>query len=121
MVKLYFKSLESIADSKGSEVINFVGIVLRIGVIGEITLKSGEKKNKRNLIMCDESNMTIVVCFWSEKHIKELDNKNNTVLALIGARVSDFSGKSINVSDDGRLFFDPHSVERTAQLHIWFE
>ena len=64
--------------------------------------------------MCDESNITVVVCFWAEKHLVELDGNEGRVIALIGARVSDFSGKSINVSEDTKLFLEPHSVERTA-------
>ena len=42
LVNLYFKSLESIADSKGNEVINYIGVILRLGGVGTITLKNGE-------------------------------------------------------------------------------
>jgi hypothetical protein len=77
-------------------------------------LKNGDQKQRRNLIMCDESNMTIVVCFWSEKNLAELEALDRKVLAIVGARVSDYSGKSINVGEDCRLFPEPRTLERTA-------
>jgi len=109
---LYYKNLEGIAESKNNETLNFIGVVLRVGPVGFITLRNGEQKTRRNVMMCDESNITIVVCFWSDKFTKDLEGLEKKVLAIVGGRVSDYSGKSINVSEDSRIFIEPNNHDR---------
>jgi hypothetical protein len=117
---LYFKGLDQVVESKNAEIINFVGIVLKVGSVGAITLKRGDQKQRRNILLCDESNMTVVACFWSEKYGGELDNVEKKVIAIVGGRVSEYSGKSINVSEDSRVFVEPIGFERTSQLQHWW-
>lgn len=61
----------------------------------------------------DESNLSCGVCFWAEHHIKNYNFQPGDVLAIINARTSSFSGKSLNCSDDTKLFLNPQSHERT--------
>jgi len=49
------------------ESVDILGIVYMVGPVGSVQLKSGEYKQRRNILICDESNLTICVCFWGEK------------------------------------------------------
>ena len=76
--------------------VHYIGIIHKIGPIGSITTRAGDTKMRRNLIVCDDSNYSCVVCFWAEKHLEMLSNRYGAVIAIQAARVSDFSRKSLN-------------------------
>ena len=62
-----------------------------------------------------------MICFWSDKHLYKLDEAEGSVLAILAARVSDFSHKSLNASEDSRVFVNPEGFDRVDQLRIWYE
>ena len=72
-------------------------------------------------MVCDESNLSCVICFWSDKHLAKLDSAEGKVLAILAARVSDFSHKSLNASEDSRVFVDPEGFGRVDELRIWYD
>ena len=115
-----FYGLEQVAEESPGGLINFIGIVHRVGAIGEITLKNGDIKHRRNVMVCDESNLSICVCFWSEAHHKQLEDARGKVMVCMQGRVSDFSHKSINASEDSKLYINP-DIERTVQLLSWYD
>ena len=51
-----FSNLEAIAEQAAQTSINFIGIVHKVGPIGNINLKTGENKYRRNIVVCDETN-----------------------------------------------------------------
>lgn len=42
-------------------------------------------------------------------------------MALVQARVSDFSHKSMNASEDSKIFYNPASCERADALTEWYQ
>ena len=42
-------------------------------------------------------------------------------MAILQARVSDFSHKSLNASEDTQMFMEPEGLEKTDILRIWYE
>lgn len=49
----------------------------------------------------DESKYSIVACVWAGKHTELLPKiRQSDVIVVVSARISDFSGKSLNVSED---------------------
>ena len=74
-----FTNLEQIAEASPQATINFVGIIQKVGPVGEITLKNGDSKQRRNLVVIDESMLSCVICFWSDKHLKKLDGQQGQV------------------------------------------
>jgi hypothetical protein len=86
---------------------------MKVGTVDDVMIKSGEARRRRNLILCDETNTTICLCVWGEK--VDLDYGNNPVIAVKGAKVSDYFKRSLNVYDDGRIYFDC-SFERAKDM-----
>lgn len=92
----------------------------KVGPIGHITLKTGENKYRRNILVADDTKQTCVICFWSDRHLPKLDTAEGEVLAILAARVSDFSNKSLNSSEDSKVVVNP-DIDRLHELRIWFE
>ena len=67
------------AEASPQETINFIGIIQKVGPIGEIALKNGDSKQRRNVVVIDESMLSCVICFWSDKHLKKLDGQQGQV------------------------------------------
>ena len=95
--------------------IDVIGIVQEKTQLTEINLKNGQVKDRRNITICDDSGSGIIVSLWSQNAIKD-DYKVGDILAIRGARVSDYSGRSLNSGEEhSKLFVNPDH-ERTSEL-----
>lgn len=78
--------------------IDVLGIVVREGEIAEIRTKLGETKEKRTLTIADDTNASIDVTLWGEN--VHLPIEKDMMIAFKSARISEFSGRSLNSSFD---------------------
>ena len=80
--------------------IDAIGIITQIGILTQVNIKqSGAVKDRRNVSIADESNLSIQVSLWGANARTE-GYTEGQVLALRGARVSDYNGKSLNSGDE---------------------
>jgi replication factor A1 len=86
-------TLEELPVLERVKIIDFVGVLVSSGPAGELTLKSGEQKKKRNIVVCDKSGLTIECQVWAEVSdlFEEVTNEN-PVIAFKGVRVVNFNG-----------------------------
>ena len=95
-----FTTIEEINEFEQMRTIDSIGIITQIGQLTQVNIKqSGAVKDRRNVCIADESNLSIQVSLWG--HNARIDGYNDgQVLALRGARVSDYNGKSLNSGDE---------------------
>lgn len=78
--------------------IDIIGLILNTEPVGQIQLKSGEFRAKRQIQIGDESGLSLMATLWGD-----LANNENiqigTVMACKGAKVSEYGGKSLNMSE----------------------
>ena len=91
---------------------------MKFGQVDNVTIKSGETRKRRNLIICDETNTAIGLCIWGEKAFTNFEG--NPVLAIKGAKVSDYFKRSINAYDDARIYLNCN-FERSKDMKLWYE
>ena len=101
-----FTPISEIADLGPNDTVDLVGIAYVVGPVGQVQLKSGEVKHRRNILLIDESNLSICVCFWGEKVVCTYDFANYPVVALRNAKVSDFAQKSLNSNEDSLVLLN---------------
>ena len=58
--------------------------------------------------------------FWGACALKEGIDVG-TILAIKGAKISDYGGKSLNVSDDCTIQVDPRGEEKYVRIQRWFK
>lgn len=88
--------------------VDAIGIVTQITPMTKVNIKStGQEKDRRNINIVDESGLSIQISLWGGL-AKRDEYREGDVVALKGARVSDYGGKSLNSGDEhGHMFVNP--------------
>ena len=90
-----------------------------MGPIGSVTIKNGDIRKRRNVLLCDDSNTSIILCIWGDKVNLNL-KLGNPVIAVKNARVSEYFQKSLNAYEDARLYINC-GFERAKDMKLWYE
>lgn len=100
--------------------IDAIGVVINIGTLAQVNIKqSGAVKDRRNIIIADESSLSIQISLWGT-NAHNASYVIGQVVALRGARVSDYNGKSLNSGDEhSQMFIDPDH-KRVKELKAWW-
>lgn len=100
-----FINLQKIKDSTDAKgqvpaMIDIIGLILTIEPVGQIQMKAtGEMRDKRSITIGDESGISIGATLWGTLASNE-NVQVGTVMAVKGASVSDYGGRSLNISED---------------------
>ena len=78
------------------------------------------QKKQRNVVLIDDSGCGINLGLWGEICDKVTETHIHSVLAVKGVSVSDFGGKSINVSDEKSQIYTALVNERSSALKRWY-
>jgi replication factor A1 len=85
-----------------------------------VNLKDGNQKQKREILLADDSRCSISVTVWGEfASMKELCLGN--LLVLKNCRVSEFNGKSLNASFSGSDYMANIKCPEATQVLKWFK
>ena len=86
-----FVTMNDIMEAPRQRVVDFIGVVISVGSLADVTLKNGSVKQKRMIKVADESGMTVDVCVWAPP-AHDYDNmpSKNPVVAYKAARVVEF-------------------------------
>ena len=98
-----------------------VGVIPHVGTVSNFQPKDNSRpsKNKLTLTIADESLLHISLTLWGNNASK-LHFEVGRVLAIKGAKVSDYNGKSLNAGDEhSQLSIDPDN-KRVNELREWF-
>jgi len=76
-------------------VIDIIGIVVDLGPVGNIKLRTGENKDKRNIVICDDTNYSISITLWGDTATR-LDLKPGQLVACKQCKVSEYNGRTLN-------------------------
>jgi len=61
-----FTKIDQIQQLMANVAIDVIGIVVDVGPVGNLKLKSGENRDKRNLVIGDDTNFSISVTLWGD-------------------------------------------------------
>lgn len=80
--------------------VDTIGVITNSGSVTNFNPKNGgASKDKRTLVVADDTNNTIGLTMWGK--VSNFDGLNvGNVIAIRGAKVSDYQGKTINCSDE---------------------
>jgi len=101
------------------DTVDVIGVVHVVGPAGDVTLKNGITRERRNTLICDEGNFTCCVCFWGDA-ARSIEFEGNPVVAIKGAKVSDFANKSLNSSEESVVLVNP-DIQRARDLKAWYK
>jgi len=93
-----FMSIADLASQQKDAIVDIIGICKSTDEIKEFTSRAGKEMVKRDVIIVDKSAHEVSLTLWGTT-AQNFDGGNFPVLAVKGARVSDFNGITLSGGD----------------------
>eukprot|EP00118_Oscarella_pearsei_P026443 m.309911 g.309911 ORF g.309911 m.309911 type:complete len:619 (+) comp48548_c0_seq1:47-1903(+) len=111
--------IRKIEDVSKDSMIDVIGILKNVGDSVQITARSsGRQVTKRDLVLMDKTG-SVTSTIWGED-ANTFEGEAGVVIAVKGARVSDFGGRCLSVSSGGAIDLKPGIPEAMA-LREWYK
>ena len=97
-----------------------IGVCRDAGEVTSIVTKTTNRKlNKREMYLVDRSGRVVACTLWGTE-AEEFDGSQFPVVAVKGAKVSDFGGRSLSTTMNSVVVVNP-DIKETHQLRGWFD
>lgn len=113
-----FIPLATIADKDANSAVDVIGVIRSVGEIETLTSKKTSKDLiKREIIIVDKSLAEARLTLWGEQ-AQMFNGQPDQILALKGASIGDFKGKTLSARDSTDISIDPDLPEKNL-LEAW--
>ncbi|GAB6028702.1 Replication protein A 70 kDa DNA-binding subunit [Chamberlinius hualienensis] len=120
MINFAFKSIKDLSTLAPNSFVDVIGICKQASDIQIVVARTTNRElKKRNLSLVDSSNSEISVTVW-DKEAEEFDGSSNPVVAIKGAKISDFGGCSLTITHGSTMLIDP-DIPECRRLKSWFQ
>ncbi|XP_029467040.1 replication protein A 70 kDa DNA-binding subunit isoform X2 [Rhinatrema bivittatum] len=100
--------------------VDIIGVCKSYEDVSKIIVKSSNREvSKRNIYLMDTSGKMVTATLWGEDADK-FDGSRQPVVAIKGARLSDFGGRSLSVLSSSTVMLNP-DISQSFQLRAWFD
>eukprot|EP01067_Filipodium_phascolosomae_P003509 Filipodium_phascolosomae@DN2623_c0_g2_i1.p1 len=95
-----------------------------VDIIGVLISQAGDEIWRRIIHLVDDSEASVSVTLWGDQAINfeppaSYDENSATIVAIKGAKVGDFNGRSLSTVAGSQLKFDPPD-EATQRVQEWY-
>ncbi|XP_053130539.1 replication protein A 70 kDa DNA-binding subunit [Hemicordylus capensis] len=119
-VQFDFVSIGDLEGISKDAIVDVIGICKSFEDVTKITVKSCNREvSKRDVYLMDMSGKMVAVTLWGFE-AESFDGSQQPVVAIKGARVSDFGGRSLSVITSSTVVVNPDSPE-SFKLRGWFD
>ncbi|XP_061659841.1 replication protein A 70 kDa DNA-binding subunit-like isoform X2 [Syngnathoides biaculeatus] len=113
-----FVPISQLEAKDPESIINVIGVCEEAGEVSLITTKAGKPLFKRALELTDASGKTVTLTLWGDK-AQRFDASCHPVVAVKGARVSAFGGRSLSAPFSSTLMVNP-DIPEAFELRAWY-
>ncbi|XP_069339594.1 replication protein A 70 kDa DNA-binding subunit isoform X2 [Eulemur rufifrons] len=119
-VQFDFTGIGDLESKPKDSLVDIIGICKNYEDATKITVKSTNREvAKRNIYLMDTSGKVVTATLWGEDADK-FDGSRQPVMAIRGARVSDFGGRSLSVLSSSTIIVNP-DIPEAYKLRGWFD
>ncbi|KAF1442537.1 Replication protein A 70 kDa DNA-binding subunit, partial [Spheniscus demersus] len=119
-VQFEFVSISDLENTPKDSIVDVIGICKSYEDVTKITVKANNREvSKRNVHLMDTSGKLVTATLWGSE-AEQFDGSRQPVIAIKGARVSDFGGRSLSVLSSSTVVINPDSPE-AFKLRGWYE
>lgn len=119
-VQFDFTGIGDLESKSKDSLVDIIGICKSYEDVTKITVKSNNREvAKRNICLMDMSGKVVTATLWGEDADK-FDGSRQPVMAIKGARVSDFGGRSLSVLSSSTVLVNP-DIPEAYKLRGWFD
>lgn len=96
-----FTNFQQLKDGQ-MKMIDLIAVVTEVQPVAQILIKStGQMKDKRTITLVDDTGISLGATMWGE--LGKMDIQEGQILAVKGAGVSDYGGRSLNLSNESSM------------------
>jgi len=115
-----FVKLNKVQDLDANAIIDVIGVIKVVNPAFQIVAKStGRPFDRRDIEVVDNTGFAITVGLWNNTAL-EFDIPVGSVVAFKGAKVQDFGGRSLSLTQSATIITNPDSPE-AYQLKAWYD
>ncbi|XP_040856214.1 replication protein A 70 kDa DNA-binding subunit isoform X3 [Ochotona curzoniae] len=119
-VQFTFTGIDALESKSKDSLVDIIGICKSYEDATKITVKSNNREvAKRDIHLMDMSGKVVTATLWGED-ADRFDGSRQPVLAIKGARVSDFGGRSLSVLSSSTIIMNP-DIPEAYKLRGWFD
>ncbi|KAG8200071.1 hypothetical protein JTE90_001928 [Oedothorax gibbosus] len=119
-LKFNFVPIPQIKTLTKDNYVDVIGVCCSVSNLRTIVSKVNNREvDKIDLLLIDMGEVPITLSLWGSD-AKEFKRQNNPVIVVRNARVTDFNGISLSVSQASMFFVNP-SITEVFQLRTWFD
>lgn len=119
MVQCDFVSIGDLETKEKDAVVDVIGVCKTVEQVTRLTTKSNREVTKRTLELMDMSGKVVTVTLWGEDADK-FDGSGQPIVAIKGAKLSDFGGRSLSASFSSTLMVNP-DIPEAYKLRGWYD
>lgn len=113
-----FVRLDSLGNLNSGAVIDVLAVVTELSEVSSIKTRLGETRQKRRATIVDESSTSCAMTLWGDRATDPLEL--GAVVLVQGAKLSEFGGRCLDVSETGHLDVNPDD-QRAFKLLQWHQ
>ncbi|XP_071448452.1 replication protein A 70 kDa DNA-binding subunit [Hetaerina americana] len=119
-VTFNFQPINNLLNAPADTLVDVIGICKSAADIQNLVARTTQRElKKRDVMLVDSSNTEVNLTLWGSQ-AEEFDGSQHPVVAVKGARVSDFSGKSLSLLSSSLMRINP-DIPEAHKLRGWFD
>ncbi|KAM3934090.1 replication protein A 70 kDa DNA-binding subunit [Leptodactylus fuscus] len=119
-VQFEFVPISELENKNKDTLLDIIGVCKSFEDVTKVTIKSNNREvSKRTIHLMDTSGKVVSTTLWGEDADK-FDGSRQPVVAIKGARLSDFGGRSLSVLSSSTLMINP-DIPEAFKLRGWFD
>ncbi|MCI4385872.1 hypothetical protein PGIGA_G00055650 [Pangasianodon gigas] len=119
MVQCDFVSIADLDARDKDAIVDVIGVCKSVEDVTRITTKNSREVSKRNIQLMDMSGKIIQVTMWGNE-AETFDGTGQPILAIKGAKLSDFGGRSLSTLYSSTLMINP-DIPEAYKLRGWYD
>ncbi|CAJ1063802.1 replication protein A 70 kDa DNA-binding subunit-like isoform X2 [Xyrichtys novacula] len=114
-----FIPIAELENKDNNDIVDVIGVCKSAEDVSRITTKSSKEVSKRALHLIDTTGKVVTATLWGEE-AEKFDGSGQPVVAIKGARLSDFGGRSLSASFSSTVMINP-DIPQAFLLRGWFD
>ncbi|KAI7800786.1 replication protein A 70 kDa DNA-binding subunit [Triplophysa rosa] len=119
MLQCDFVSIADLESRGKDSIVDVIGVCKSVEDVMRITTKNSREVSKRNIQLIDMSGRVIQLTMWGND-AETFDGTGQPILAVKGARLSDFGGRSLSTHFSSTVMINPELPE-AYKLRGWYD
>ncbi|XP_032360388.1 replication protein A 70 kDa DNA-binding subunit isoform X1 [Etheostoma spectabile] len=114
-----FVSIGDLENREKDAIVDVIGVCKSVDEVTRLTTKSNREVSKRTINLMDMSGKLVSVTLWGEE-AEQFEASGQPIVAIKGAKLSDFGGRSLSASFSSTLMINP-DIPEAYKLRGWYD